>query len=309
MTWRLNSSRWILLVAAITMVAPQTAASQTVELNADHSGGILHATGARPSFEVATIRPSAPNAELRLRGITMLPDRFAARGSSIEDVIEFAYAVPSDSAFSGGPGWIRTEMFDITAKPDQAEALVLSKLSDTDLHIQMRLMVQSLLEERLHLKVSFTTKDLPLFALVVAKGGFKCTNAAPDAQVASMARARDGALAPPPPPPPPPGYVPPAAGHEPWREQTMHWVPHGWPYSMIVATISRQPELGGRMVVDKTGLDGIYDCDLQWAHEGADVPGPSFFTALQEQMGLELQPEKEPVETLVVDSIDRPSEN
>jgi uncharacterized protein (TIGR03435 family) len=269
-------------------------------------GQILHTTGARPSFEVATIRPSAPDAELRLRGITMLPDRFAARGSSIEDVIEFAYAVPSDSAFSGGPSWIRTDMFDIAAKPSEAEAAVLSKLSSADMKVQMRLMVQSLLEERFHLKVSFATKELPLFALVVAKGGFRCTNAAPDAGVGQTRFAGGG---PPPPPPPPPGYVPPAPGHEPWREQTMHWIPHGWPFSLIVATLTRQPELGGRMVVDKTGLDGVYDCDLSWAHEGTDVPGPSFFTALQEQMGLKLVDTKGPVEVLAIDSIEQPSEN
>jgi uncharacterized protein (TIGR03435 family) len=105
----------------------------------------------------------------------MQPDSLAIRGSSIQDVIEFAYAVPSDNELSSSPSWIRAEKFDITAKPDQAEALVLSKLSSTDLRTQMRLMVQLLLEERLHLKVSFAMKDLPLFALVVAKGGFKCT--------------------------------------------------------------------------------------------------------------------------------------
>ena len=89
----------------------------------------------------------------------------------------------------------------------------------------------------------------------------------------------------------------------------MRWVPHGWPFSLIVAWITRQPELGGRMVVDKTGLDGIYNCNLSWAPEGADVPGPSFVMAIQEQMGLKLQSEKGPVETIVIDHIEQPSEN
>ncbi len=299
----------------MVIVVPVSAASQIVTPNAgiaapqskDH-GGMLHATAARPSFEVASIRQRTPNAECTISGIPMMqPDGIEIRCLSIKDVIEFAYAVPNEKEFSGGPSWIRTEMFDITAKPDQAEALVLSKLSDTDLHIQMRLMVQSLLEERLHLKVSFAMKDLPLFALVVAKGGFKCTNAAPDAPRASMGHPRYGVVGPlpPPPPPPPPGYVPPAPG----REQAMRWVPHGWPFSLIVASITRQPELGGRMVVDKTGLDGIYDCDLSWAPEDTDVPGPSFFTAIQEQMGLKLQPEEGPVETIVIDHIEQPSAN
>jgi bla regulator protein blaR1 len=291
----------------VVMVNAENAAAQSKAY-----GGLLHATAARPSFEVATIRPSAPNPELRLRGITMRPDGIKIQGDSIKDVIEFAYAIPSDNELSGGPDWIRTEMFDIAAKPDQAEALALSKLSDKDLRTQMRLMVQSLLEDRLHLKVSFATKDLPFLALVVAKGGFKCTNTASDAPLASTGRPRsgaDGLPQPPPGPPPPPGYVPPAAGHESGREQAMRWSPHGWPFSLIVASITRQPELGGRMVVDKTGLDGTYDCDLSWVPEGADVAGPSLFTAIQEQMGLKLQPEKGTVETIVVSHIEQPSDN
>jgi uncharacterized protein (TIGR03435 family) len=233
----------------------------------------------------------------------MHPDSLEIHGSSIKDVIEFAYAVPNENEFSGGPSWIRTEKFDITAKPDQAEALVLSKLSRTDQQAQMRLMLQSLLEERFHLKVNFVMKDLPLLALVVAKGGFKCTNAAPYG-------ADELLPAPPPPPPPPPGWSgPPAPGHEPWREQPMHWAPHRLPFWLIVFDISRQPELGGRIVLDKTGLNGAFDCDVSWAHEGTDVPGPSFFTAIQEQMGLKLQPETGPVEVVVIDSIEKPSEN
>jgi uncharacterized protein (TIGR03435 family) len=84
---------------------------------------------------------------------------------------------------------------------------------------------------------------------------------------------------------------------------------HGWPFSTIVTWITRQPELDGRMVLDKTGLNGIYDCDLSWVPEGADVPEPPFFTAIQEQMGLKLQPETGPVETIVIDHIEQPSEN
>ncbi|HEV2646252.1 MAG TPA: TIGR03435 family protein [Acidobacteriaceae bacterium] len=72
---------------------------------------------------------------------------------------------------------------------------------------------------------------------------------------------------------------------------------------------ARQPELGGRIVEDKTGLNGIFNCDVTWAREGANVSGRSFFTAIQEQMGLKLQPEHGPVETIVIDHIDQPSPN
>jgi uncharacterized protein (TIGR03435 family) len=304
--WQLDSGRGLLLVVAITMVivVPVPAASQAVMLNADHSGGMLHATAARPSFEVASIRQRPPDAECAFGGIPKIqPDGIEIRCLSIKDVIEFAYAVPNEKEFSGGPDWIRTEEFDITAKPGDAEALMLSKLSPTDQRVQMGLMLQSLLEERLQLKVSFAMKDLSFLALVVAKGGFKCTKVAPDGAVRS--------ILPPPPPPPPPPIGPPAPGHEPevWRTQPNHMVMHKWPVSHIAAWITVVPELEGRIVVDKTGLNGVFDCELSWAHEGTDAPAPSFFTAIQEQMGLKLQPEKGPVETIVVDHIEKPSPN
>lgn len=289
------------------IAVPMPAASQAVMLNADRYGGMLHATAARPSFEVASIRQSAPNAECRNVGIPRIqPDGIDIRCLSIKDIIEFAYAVPNEKEFSGGPDWIRTDNFDITAKPSEEEVLMLRKLSPTDLKVEMRLMVQSLLEERFRLNVSFAAKDLPFFGLVVAKGGFKCKAVAPDAAAGPVAL-----LPPPPPPPPPPPIGPPAPGHQPevWRQQPIHQAMHRWPFSQIVGWMTGVPELGGRIVVDKTGLNGAFDCDLSWAHEGTNAPGPSFFTAIQEQMGLKLQPENGPVETIVIAHIEHPSEN
>jgi uncharacterized protein (TIGR03435 family) len=278
----------------MVVVAPVTAASQTVVANADRYGGMLHATARRPSFEVTSIRPSAPNAGFG--GIRTQPDGVVIRGASIKDVIEFAYAVSNENEFSGGPNWIQTERFDIVAKPNEAEAAALVKVSQADLDVQMRLMLQSLLEERLQLKVSFALREMPLFALIVAKGGFKCKNAAPAAPFASLWRPRYGAAKPPIPVPAP-------------GEQAIHWAPRGWPFWLIATSITYQPELGGRIVVDRTGFDGVYDCELSWTPEGTDAPGSSFFTAIQEQMGLKLQPEKGPVETILIDRVERPSEN
>ena len=265
-------------------------------------GGMLHPTGVRPSFEVATIRQSAPDSEARFTGITMHSDVMEIRGTSIKDVIEFAYDVPNESEFSGGPSWIRTEKFDITAKPSEEKALTLAKLSWNDLHTQMRLMLQSLLEERLRLKVSFPARNLPLLVLTVAKGGFKCKNASPSSSSGSP---------PPPPPPPPPsvGEVAPPPGRELWRAQEMHWVAQRMPFPLIATWIGTQPELGGRTVVDRTGIKGEYDCEVSWAHEGSDVPGPSFFTAVSEQMGLRLHSDRGPVETIIVDHVERPLGN
>jgi uncharacterized protein (TIGR03435 family) len=77
-----------------------------------------------------------------------------------------------------------------------------------------------------------------------------------------------------------------------------------------------QPEIGGRLVVDKTGLKGQYDFTLKWtpdigaaAEQPASDAGPSLFTALQEELGLRLQSTKAPVDVLVIDHVELPSEN
>jgi uncharacterized protein (TIGR03435 family) len=73
--------------------------------------------------------------------------------------------------------------------------------------------------------------------------------------------------------------------------------------------LGHQPELEGRPVIDKTGLQGAYDCEMSWSQANSDGTGQFFFTAVRDQLGLTLQASKGPVEVLVIDSIGRPSEN
>jgi len=277
-------------------------------VNVQGYGQMLHATGARTSFEVASVKPSRPDEQDR--GFVVQPGRFTARGTTVKRLILYAYGIVSDQEFSGGPKWMTTDRFDVVAKSDEAETVALSKLSQGDRDEQMRLMVQSLLAERLQLEVSFPKKELSIYALVVAKGGFKCMRSTATAsRMATMPRPRFPlrSTAPPPPPPPPPSAG--ATTEERSIAQSVHLNLKGYPFVLWVFTLSTQPELGGRIVVDKTGLDGPYDCDVSWSQVGTDVPGPSFFTAIQEQMGLKLVPEKDTVETLVVESVERPSAN
>ena len=84
----------------------------------------------------------------------------------------------------------------------------------------------------------------------------------------------------------------------------------------LVTALSMQPEIGGRLVIDKTGLTGKYDFTLKWTPDmglGADPPsadaGPTLFTALQEELGLRLQPTKAPVDVIVIDHVELPTEN
>lgn len=91
--------------------------------------------------------------------------------------------------------------------------------------------------------------------------------------------------------------------------QSLHLRTKGWPFWLTVALLSHQTELEGRPVIDKTGLEGAYDCEMNWSQVDSDGAGQSFFSAVQDQLGLKLQPSKGPVEVLVIDSISRPSEN
>ncbi len=286
--------RWSAVVAMFLFSL--VARSQAVEINADHAGGIVHPQAGRPSFELAVVRPSAPGAEFRLNGIGMYPNRMEITGTTLKDMIEFAYGVPDDKQFTGGPGWVRMQRFDVTAKPEAADIPALKKLTWTQQHEAMRLRLQVLLEQRFGLEVSFAQKNLPLLVLQQAKGGLRCARVGAD-----NADWFDNPNQPPPPPP----EERRVAGHE----ETMHWTTAGFPFPLIVSWISQQPEVGGRTVVDRTGLNGGFRCELRWSHEDTNPAESSFFTALREQMGLRLQPERGPVEVLIVDRVERPSEN
>jgi uncharacterized protein (TIGR03435 family) len=270
-------------------------------------GQLLHPAGTRPSFAVASIRPSSPD-EVGPSHMTKA-DSFTARAMTLKELISYAYGIGYDRELSGGPGWIGTEHFDIKAKPDEAQAGALSKRFADDIDEQTRLMVQSLLIERFHLQARFSTRSLPLYELVIASGGLKCKKIEPSTPLAQMPVPRFRWTALPPPPPPPAGWTSPPPDEARKLTQTMHMRTQYWPFWMVITAIGHEPELNGLKVLDKTGLDGSYDCEVSWSRVGSDGAGPSFFTAIQDQMGLKLVPKKGPVEVLVIDHIEHPSEN
>jgi uncharacterized protein (TIGR03435 family) len=273
-------------------------------------GQLLHASGARPSFAVASIRPSGDEEQWPARRVQM--DSFKSTKMTLNEVDKYAYGIAYDREMTGGPRWMGTDRFDIEAKPDEAEIAALGKMSNDDRDEQMRLMVQSLLEERFRLKVSFEKKELPVYLLTVLKSGLKCPKVAAKSPLAEMPPPRYRWDNLPPPPPPPPGMkMPPLPSAEESQRMTqpMHMGTSYWPFWLVVTALSHEPELDGRPVVDKTGLEGSYDCKMSWSRAGSEGTGPSLFTAIQEQMGLKLEPGKGPVEVLVVESIERPTEN
>jgi uncharacterized protein (TIGR03435 family) len=250
-----------------------------------------------PSFEVASIKPSR-SGDGRTR-IMFSPDAFTVEGLSAKTLIGLAYNL-RDFQISGGPGWIDSERYDINAKMDEPTIESLRKLPPEQAREQRRLMLQSLLAERFQLKVSQSSKELPIYALVVAKSGAKLSESAA-----------------------------PPAGSGPTGQRTMMRLEPGQLTATAIsisALVDRLSLEVGRKVVDKTGLEGRYDFTLHWTPEqqaplggpgngsegappSSDSSGPSIFTALQEQLGLKLESAKGPVETIVIDRIERPSAN
>ncbi|MGB7719173.1 MAG: TIGR03435 family protein [Bryobacteraceae bacterium] len=143
---------------------------------------------------------------------------------------------------------------------------------------QCRLMTQLLLEDRFKLKFHRETKEMPVYALVVGKSGSKLHEAKPDS---------------------PPGDGVWLRGHKTSSK--------GWEPSMIASTLSSIPDVG-RPVVDKTGLKGLFEFRLDYSVT-PNEDRPNIFSALQDQLGLRLEPSKGPVEFVVIDQLEKPSEN
>jgi uncharacterized protein (TIGR03435 family) len=179
----------------------------------------------------------------------------------------------------GAPHWVKSDRYDISAKAD----------GDPQVR-EMPALVQRLLEDRLQLKYHWETRESAVYHLVVSKAG----------------KLRDSE----------PGGCPPTADAPCGALRNSPGNTKG--YHLTAADLAGSLSLFlGRFVLDKTGLIGKYDISLQWTTEriqlqspaGAAESSPSIFTALQEQLGLKLEASKGPVKTLVIDHVERPSEN
>ncbi|HEX4038617.1 MAG TPA: M56 family metallopeptidase [Acidobacteriaceae bacterium] len=268
------------------------------------SAALLQNSGSKPefSFEVATVKPST--GQERNRGILTSPGRFRAENWPVRNVIMFAYDLKSSSQISGYPEWVNSADYDIDAKADESTSAALDKLPPDQRIRQLKVMVQALLADRLHLKVGYQVREIPVYALVTAKGGPKLTKST-GPKLLTGGGTQSGIM------------------------ETRSGELEGINSSLdefAAAAPDLFPEVGDRVVVNKTGLRGNYDWRLQWTPEasaqqnfsgadgtspssGSDDSVPSLFTALQEQLGLRLESQKGSVETLVVESIDKPTAN
>jgi uncharacterized protein (TIGR03435 family) len=254
-----------------------------------------------PAFDVVSIKPNkSDNGMMR---IMFKPDGYSATNVSTKLLIQTAYGIRED-LISGAPGWAESVRYDFDAKVAGPDVDALKKLSPE----QRRSMLQPILTERFKLKVHTEIKQLPVFELVVAKGGPKLKEAAPDARYANGIKGPDGVG---------------RAGM--MRMGRGQLTGQAVPVGNLVNVLSQQLH---QTIIDKTGLTGKYDLELTWTPDqgsdpmfkgtdsaqqrdesATDASGPSIFTAVQEQLGLRLQSTKGPVETLVIDHVEMPSEN
>jgi len=253
-------------------------------------------------FEVASIKPAAPGTRGTRSRFTP-GGNFTASNISLKELIAAMWRIP-EFQISGGPAWLGSARYDISAKPENAPK-----------DDEILPMAQSLLADRFQLRVHRETKELPILALVVARNDGKLG--------VGLARSTETDCAAPDP------------SKAPARPEA------GKPFAPSCGRINRSPrlvratsislsvlaqslsEILGRTVVDQTGLTGNFNVTMEWTPDDAQLSllpldasrlsvesaGPSIFAAIQEQLGLKLESRKGPVEVLVVDRAEKPSEN
>jgi bla regulator protein BlaR1 len=266
---------------------------------------ILHSSSPLPSFEVVSIRPynmtPPPPPPPPLLGVGTSPrpslptklapqEREGAQSTdrvrmtlTVQQLIASAYNLPfgMEGHVEGGPDWVRQESnrYEIQAKIDDSLFAEIQKMPPSQQRDQVQLMEQALLADRFQLKMHFQTRPMPAFALVIAKGGSKLTPSK-DGETPRIAMQDNTMTA--------------------TAIKLDQWV--------------LAPFLGGRTIVNQTGLTGSYDISLRWSELATGNPdfvsdAPDLFTAMQQQLGLKLIPTKAPVEFIVIDHIERPTPN
>jgi bla regulator protein blaR1 len=283
----------VIAIAVGLLSAPRGIAQQTAEPTA------------RPSFAVASIKPSDPDA----RGIMIRPGpggRFSGSNLTLRFLIKFSYDLRDDQ-ISGGPNWLDSKHYDVEANSDPpfgGDPRSMNDAERNEFMRQIRLRLQSLLDDRFQLKISHGTKEMSVYHLVVAKGGPKLKELQ-GASTGMMFRIGAGVMD-----------------------------LSGADMEGLARALS---EMTGRTVIDKTGLTGHYDIKVEFTPDpslamgrmmgpgpggpgGGGPPGgpqppptestgPTLLTALQEQLGLKLESHKGPGDIVNVDSAQFPSEN
>jgi uncharacterized protein (TIGR03435 family) len=265
----------------------------------------------KPKFEVASVRENTNDDGKVMLGIQP-GGRFNAINAPLWELIRLAYAVQR-TQLVGAPDWTETARYDIVAKAEGD----IQGAGPAGPAEPLNFMLQDLLEDRFKLRAHRDTREMPVYALVLARADGKLgAGLRPSSVDCAAMRGRGGRMGAPGgrEGPPPPGERP---------QCGMRVAPNQITAGGVSLTQLRQmlSQFTQRIVIDRTGLTGTFDIDLTFTPErlpqgpppaGApplniDPNGPSLFTALQEQLGLKLESDRAPVEVLVIDHVERPT--
>ena len=265
-----------------------------------------HAQSTRPQFEVASIKQDKACDGRRGGGPPPAPGRLNMECTTLRSLIKNAYGSfadgvalnPRDLDIAGGPAWIASESYDVAAKAEDGASI--AQMAGP--------MLQALLEDRFKLKVHRETREAAVYLLTVAKEG------------PQLERTKEGScvsldlnhL----PPAPAPGESEPVfCGNQSMSSQGSNIILSARGITMELLANGALARVACRPILDKTGLVGRFDIQLEFTPDRAgaragepDASGPSIFEALR-QLGLRLDPGKGAVEVLVVNDVERPSEN
>lgn len=235
---------------------------------------VMMAKDADPDWEVVTVKPNTPSDQgdsIHTDGRRVTIERYSVQG-----MLLFGYGVQK-SQLAGVPEWAKTDLFDVDGlataegKPDVR---------------QLRVMMRKVLDERFGMKLHHEQREMPVYALTIAKGGAKIApnTTHPNGLVEQRSTETSG-------------------------QQTL--VYKNTSMAELAQTLMFNVD---RPVVDRTGLTGRYDVQLKWTMDESKAPtdgtaAPGLFTAIQEQLGLKLEPVKAPADVLVVDAVERPGSN
>ena len=308
--------RWVLrLAAAATLlyagVAGMARAGMAQSSAAPVSAGGASASQKHPKFEVISIRRHTAESGPVQLGPT--PDGFRSIGLPMFGIFQWAYALPNQPGLlrgdqiEGDPGWLSGELYDVVAKVDHADLADWQKPAMRQ--TMLRTMLQAMLAERCKVVVHYGSKEAAVYDLAIAKGGPKFKQAE-TVDTAELRRKH------------PEGGIMRGSGTMAVQSpNTTRW----YAMSMAILTNTILSSVVDRPVVDKTGLTGYYDLAMPSSALRRPPPPPppgasppldalppledeSIFAAL-EALGLRLEPAKGQVETLVIDQVERPSEN
>jgi uncharacterized protein (TIGR03435 family) len=275
---------------------------------------VSHSSAQRAAFEVASIKRTDP-ANYRFVIGVQPGGRLVVNGATLQALIAYAYAVRNFQII-GGPSWMTTDRWDIEARAEEGTVAPLTGPPDPNRPSPVGIRLQSLLEDRFNLKLHRDSRELPVFELSQVKGGSKLKLS--DDQTPLK------------PPEPGAGPRPPQAGASMPRGSMSMMIGGGeleasaMPVTSLAGALA---QILGRTVIDKTELQGLYDFKLRWTPEvgqtigpsgppppgvvppPVDPSGPSLVTAIQDQLGLKLDSMKEPVQVLLIDAVQKPTEN